>query len=1426
MSRLVVCFFLFAQSVWGATQTNLYVSPTGSGSAFSQAQPGNLVAARDIIRTLNASMTGDIVVHLSGGTYPLTNGFQLREDSGTHDSGTGGFNIIYQAQPGETPVFSGGLVVSNWTLFDAGRNIWRAFVGTAVNSRQLYVNDLRAVRVRGPLNPSGFVTNSTGFNTTNLAMQTWANQTNIEIVCRNAWKHLRCPVAAITGTNIVMQTPCWTFTGNSPAPGPPWNGNGHRSMNAVTWVENAYELMGSPGMWYLNQATGYLYYIPRPGENLASASVVLPVAEKLIDASGSPGTPIHNLVFSGITFAYATWLGPGTSAGYADNQTGIQWQGLTGASSALKALGNLSFQSASNITLSNNSLVHLGGTAIDFGSGAHGNVVLGNVIDDISAGGVTLGEVTDYATTDPDQMTDGNVIRDNFIRRAGQDYEDTIAIWVGYSKNTIIAHNDIDNLPYSGISLGWGWNSSNVNYSANNQVVGNLVGKVMQTLTDGGSCYTLGQQTNSIESGNYYKDSVYHGIYWDEGSAYWTASSNVFDNPLHNYVNIHSSSGTLNNHDNLTTNNFSNVTAASNPNTAGAADVITNTVFVTRQAWPAAAQSIILAAGLEPAYAALKSPEFLVNDTEPNFDHVPTNWTYSASRTLGDYHSDVHYTLSDGQYVQYSFSASSIAWLGEMNVDMGNVDVWLDGVFQSTVNCSNSTRLVQQRLFAASGLARATHTLKLVKNGGTYLMLDAFAVVPTNFWLTLTPPAVAVVAGNSTNSVLKLDVFSGFSGGVALGVSGLPPGCTASFSPATVTGAGFSTLTIGTSGGTPGGTYALTITGIGGGVTNTTTLGLAVTGLGANLAWNAATNSAWDVLTSSNWLNLASSARTQFNNGDAVLLDDTAGLTNTLTIASGAVVAPAAITNNSAVRNYTIGGAGKITGTLALIKTGNSLLSVNTTNDFAGSVSVLGGTLRAGNAAALGTASVTISNGTLDVNGLNLTALPVVVSGAGFNSNGAVINSGPAQTSGLRQVTLAGDVTFGGTNRWDIRNTGGTASLATRPAGSAFNITKIGTNQVSLVAVSSIDSALGDIDIQQGEFAVQTSTTQLGDPAKTITVRSNAILEVWALSGSPLNKQIVLNDGATVFNESGTSIIIGPLTLQGNDTFNVGGTSLVISNVLGGAGNLVKSGAGTLVLAASNTFTGNTVVTNGTLSLAGAGALSGAATISLGANTLLDVTGRGDQSLNLASGQTLTGNGTVTGNLFAMPGSIISPLPAGPALVGRLTVTAGATLRGTTFLRLDLSHVTNDVLQAGGGVVYGGILSVSNLNGSLVAGNNFKLFAAANFSGAFAALLPPSPGAGLAWDTTGLTNGILKVAAVTQPPRIGSLSLQPGPDVVLSGSNGTPGGVYYVLGSTNVALPLTNWLVLSTNLFNGNGTFNVTNPAHGVPAQFLLLRLP
>src|SRR5204862_7314963 len=114
----------------------------------------------------------------------------------------------------------------------------------------------------------------------------------------------------------------------------------------------------------------------------------------------------------------------------------------------------------------------------------------------------------------------------------------------------------------------------------------------------------------------------------------------------------------------------------------------------------------------------------------------------------------------------------------------------------------------------------------------------------------------------------------------------------------------------------------------------------------------------------------------------------------------------------------------------------------------------------------------------------------------------------PARHSVIRQSNSV----FRGSARCAIR--AGTVSRLDT-TGQPFNIAKVGTNQVSLVSITNVDAALGDIDIQQGTFSVQNNTGQLGDPSKTLTVRTNATLDLFALNLFPLNKIIALQNLAT-----------------------------------------------------------------------------------------------------------------------------------------------------------------------------------------------------------------------------------------------------------------------------------------------------------------------
>lgn len=98
----------------------------------------------------------------------------------------------------------------------------------------------------------------------------------------------------------------------------------------------------------------------------------------------------------------------------------------------------------------------------------------------------------------------------------------------------------------------------------------------------------------------------------------------------------------------------------------------------------------------------------------------------------------------------------------------------------------------------------------------------------TDFAMSASPASLGVVQGGSNTTVVSLTPISGFSSPVSLSASGLPAGATYSFSPASVTPSGTSTLAIQASPTTPAGTYTITVSGTGGGITRSITINLVV----------------------------------------------------------------------------------------------------------------------------------------------------------------------------------------------------------------------------------------------------------------------------------------------------------------------------------------------------------------------------------------------------------------------------------------------------------------------------------------------------------------------------------------------------------------------------------------------------------------------
>ncbi len=483
---------------------------------------------------------------------------------------------------------------------------------------------------------------------------------------------------------------------------------------------------------------------------------------------------------------------------------------------------------------------------------------------------------------------------------------------------------------------------------------------------------------------------------------------------------------------------------------------------------------------------------------------------------------------------------------------------------------------------------------------------------------------------------------------------------------------------------------------------------------------------------------------------------------------------PGAVADNGSLilnRSDNLNVANVISGSGTVSQIGTDVVTLSGINSsFSGKMIITNGVLNTTATTGLGAATaLTVTNtGTFDDNGIAFNAnapTTFVVSGAGYNGAGAIINSGAQQTGAFSNITVTANVTFGGANRWDIRASSGTAaSLNMSPAGSPYSITKVGLNEVSLVSVGTIDAGLGNILVQQGEFAIQLSTAQLGNPASNLVVSAGALLEMFG-AATPLNKVITFNGNGT--NDSfksdtdtaGQNVVIGPVTLNGNCVFDVSsGQFATFDNVIGGTGGLTKITSGVLTLTNVNTYTGNTTINGGVLALSGSGSVA-SSNIVIAAGASLNAASRTNQTLTLLASQTLSGFGSVTGLVVEAGGSTIAPGSA--TSVGVLTFGNNVTLAGASTMKVSrVLGATNDVLNISGTLVEGGTLNVTSLGGTYVAGDTFKLFTTTGaISGSFSATNLPALGGGLGWVTTNLANGILTVvnAVNTNPTNITAL---------------------------------------------------------------------
>lgn len=523
-------------------QEEIHIAPWGSalGEGTVTSPYGSLNSA---VSGRLDNIADTLYVYVAPGDYYMDRPFSIEQASSRP--------IVVKSTGKDRPRFIGGIKIEGWQKY--GEQLYRAYIPEVLSRdftfEQFYVNERKATLARTPNQDWFEVKNGTetafvkGLRAPEYAVQqiqldsldirSLHNMQKNEVGELKFRFYHKWDITQKQADYLDLESASIYIRGKGMQP---WNPIGKGSRYVIS---NYFTALDEPGEWFLDKNEGYIYYMPLPGEDMNEVACFAPALHQLVILKGEPDNVVKNIKFENLSFQYSSYLMP------KGGEDPIQ------AAAYTEAMVMMDY--AENVTFLDCEVMNTGAYAIWLRRECHKNRIERCFIANLGAGGIKVGEP--YFRNNGRPVSSNNVINNNIITHAGSELPSGVGIAMFHTAHNEVTHNDISDLRYSGVSIGWIWGYNDsadswttaidefgkadfiqarpINQAVGNKVEYNRIHHIgWGELSDMGAVYTLGESPGTTVSYNVIHDVLSYdyggwGLYTDEGSAGITMTHNL-----------------------------------------------------------------------------------------------------------------------------------------------------------------------------------------------------------------------------------------------------------------------------------------------------------------------------------------------------------------------------------------------------------------------------------------------------------------------------------------------------------------------------------------------------------------------------------------------------------------------------------------------------------------------------------------------------------------------------------------------------------------------------------------------------------------------------------------------------------------------------------------------------------------------------------